>query len=541
MTLSLDSHPVFQGRSGPVLVVVADGVGIAPDAPHNAVTQASTPTLDALLDSDLSTQLAAHGTAVGLPTDDDMGNSEVGHNAIGAGRIFAQGAKLVNKALESGSIFGTDVWGEAISHGRSGTLHFIGLHSDGNVHSHINHLHQLIERAVSDGVTRIRLHLLLDGRDTPPRSALKYIQQTEMAIAELNESHDVDIRIGSGGGRMIITMDRYGADWDMVQKGYNCHTHGIGRPFSSASEAIETLYSESDDGDQYLEPFTITDMEGESVGTISDGDAVILFNFRGDRAIEISQAFEDAEFDKFDRGNAPNVFFAGMLQYDGDLLVPKQYLVDPPVIDRTMGDYLADNGVRSFAVSETQKFGHVTYFWNGNKSGYINDELENYIEIPSDNVAFDEAPAMKAQEITDATIALLRSGEYRYGRINFANGDMVGHTGNLSAAIAAMEAVDYCVQQLIDVIQELDGVLIYTSDHGNADQMFTESDKGERIPMTSHTLAPVPFVIHDPQNGETYDLVPPDDAGLSHIASTTLNLLGFEAPRDYKPSLIKFH
>ena len=541
MTLSLDPHPVFQGRSGPVLVVVADGVGIAPDAPHNAVTQASTPTLDALLASDLSTQLAAHGTAVGLPTDDDMGNSEVGHNAIGAGRIFAQGAKLVNKALKSGSIFGTDVWGEAISHGRSGTLHFIGLHSDGNVHSHINHLHQLIERAVSDGVTRIRLHLLLDGRDTPPRSALKYIQQTEMTIAELNESHDVDIRIGSGGGRMTITMDRYEADWDMVQQGYNCHTHGIGRPFSSANEAIETLYSESDDGDQYLEPFTITDMEGESVGTISDGDAVILFNFRGDRAIEISQAFEDAEFDKFDRGNAPNVFFAGMLQYDGDLLVPKQYLVDPPVIDRTMGEYLSDSGIRSFAVSETQKFGHVTYFWNGNKSGYINDALEKYIEIPSDNVAFDEAPAMKAQEITDATIALLRSGEYRYGRINFANGDMVGHTGNLNAAIAAMETVDHCVQQLIDVIQELDGVLIYTSDHGNADQMFTESDTGERIPMTSHTLAPVPFVIHDPQNRETYDLVPSDDAGLSHIASTTLNLLGFEAPRDYKPSLIRFH
>ena len=540
MTLSLDPHPDFLGRSGPVLVVVADGVGIAPDAPGNAVTQASTPTLDALLASDLSTQLAAHGTAVGLPTDDDMGNSEVGHNAIGAGRIFAQGAKLVNKALESGSIFGTDVWGEAISHGRSGTLHFIGLHSDGNVHSHINHLHQLIKRAVSDGVTRIRLHLLLDGRDTPPRSALEYIQQTEMIIAELNESHDVDIRIGSGGGRMTITMDRYEADWNMVQQGYNCHTHGIGRPFSSASEAIETLYSESDKGDQYLEPFVITDTDEQPVGTIVDGDAVILFNFRGDRAIEVSQAFEDTEFDKFDRGNAPNVFFAGMLQYDGDLLVPKQYLVDPPVIDRTMGEYLADSGVRSFAVSETQKFGHVTYFWNGNKSGYINDELENYIEIPSDNVAFDEAPAMKAQEITDATIALLRSGEYRYGRINFANGDMVGHTGNLKAAISAMETIDKCVQQLIDVIQELDGILIYTSDHGNADQMFTESENGKRIPMTSHTLAPVPFVIYDPQDSETYDLVPPDDAGLSHIASTTLNLLGYQAPEDYQPSLIAF-
>ena len=540
MTLSLDPHPTFQGRSGPVLVVVADGVGIAPDAPHNAVTQASTPTLDALLASDFSTQLAAHGTAVGLPTDDDMGNSEVGHNAIGAGRIFAQGAKLVNKALESSSIYSTDVWREAISHGRSGTLHFIGLHSDGNVHSHINHLHQLMERAANDGVTRIRLHLLLDGRDTPPRSALEYIQQTELKITELNKSHEVDIRIGSGGGRMTITMDRYEANWDIVEQGYNCHTHGIGRPFSSAREAIKTLYSESDDGDQYLEPFVITDTDGQPVGTIVDGDAVILFNFRGDRAIEISQAFEDTEFDKFDRGIAPNVFFAGMLQYDGDLLVPKQYLVDPPVIDRTMGEYLVDNGVRSFAVSETQKFGHVTYFWNGNKSGYINDELENYIEIPSDNVAFDEAPAMKAQEITDDTIALLRSGEYRYGRINFANGDMVGHTGNLDAAISAMETVDNCVQQLIDVIQELDGILIYTSDHGNADQMFTETSTGERIAMTSHTLAPVPFVIFDPQNSDEYHLTPPDDAGLSHIASTTLNLLGYQAPEDYQSSLITF-
>ena len=540
MTLSLDPHPIFNGRSGPVLVVVADGVGIAPDEPHNAVTQAVTPTLDALLASDFSTQLAAHGKAVGLPTDDDMGNSEVGHNAIGSGRIFAQGAKLVNQALDSGSIFETEVWQEAISHGQANTLHFIGLHSDGNVHSHIGHLHQLMQRAASDGVARIRLHLLLDGRDTPPRSALEYIQRTELKIAELNESLEVDIQIASGGGRMTITMDRYEADWGMVEQGYNCHTHGIGRPFSSASEAIVTLYQESEQGDQYLEPFTITDVEGDPVGTISDGDSVILFNFRGDRAIEISQAFENPDFDKFDRGNSPNVFFAGMLQYDGDLLVPNKYLVDPPVIDRTMGEYLAAMRITSFAISETQKFGHVTYFWNGNRSGYINDELENYIEIPSDNVAFDEAPAMKAQEITDATIALLRSEEYRYGRINFANGDMVGHTGNLEAAISAMETVDNCVQQLLDVIQELDGILIYTSDHGNADQMFTKTNSGERIAMTSHTLAPVPFVIFDPQNNDEYDLTPPNDAGLSHIASTTLNLLGFKEPDDYQPSLLTF-
>ena len=540
MALSLDQHSTFPGRPGPVLVVVADGVGIADNIESNAVAQASTPTLDALVDSAFSTQLAAHGTAVGLPTDDDMGNSEVGHNAIGAGRIFAQGAKLVNQALETGTLYESDVWKDAVSHGQSGTMHFIGLHSDGNVHSHIAHLEQLITQAVEEGVQRIRLHILLDGRDTPPRSALEYIDRTEDFLERLNTTSGADVRIASGGGRMIITMDRYEADWEMIERGYNCHTHGIGRPFISARSAVETLYEESDLGDQYLEQFVIIDEAEEPVGKIHDGDAVIVFNFRGDRAIEISQAFENEEFEAFDRGNHPKVFYAGMLQYDGDLLVPKNYLVDPPLIDRTMGEYLAEMGVPSFAISETQKFGHVTYFWNGNRSGYINEEIETYIEIPSDNVPFDEAPAMKAQEITDATIELLRSGNYRYGRVNYANGDMVGHTGNLEAAITAMETVDDCIRQLLDAIAKLGGVLIYTSDHGNADKMFTETSDGSRVPMTSHTLAPVPFVIHDPKNQNEYELSPPPDAGLSHIASTTLNLLGFQAPEDYQPSLLSF-
>ncbi len=540
MALSLDQHTTFPGRSGPVLVVVADGVGIADNVESNAVAQASTPTLDALVDSPFSAQLAAHGTAVGLPTDDDMGNSEVGHNAIGAGRIFAQGAKLVNQALETGTLYESDVWKEAVAHGRSGTMHFIGLHSDGNVHSHIAHLEQLITQAVEEGVQRIRLHILLDGRDTPPRSAMKYIDRTEAFLETVNAASGTDVRIASGGGRMTITMDRYEADWEMIERGYNCHTHGIGRPFTSAKHAVETLYEESDLGDQYLEQFVIINEAEEPVGKIHDGDAVIVFNFRGDRSIEISQAFENEKFEAFDRGNHPKVFYAGMLQYDGDLLVPKNYLVNPPLIDRTMGEYLAEMGVPSFAISETQKFGHVTYFWNGNRSGYINEEIETYIEIPSDNVPFDEAPAMKAQEITDVTIELLRSGNYRYGRVNYANGDMVGHTGNLVAAITAMETVDDCVRQLVDVIEELGGVLIYTSDHGNADKMFTETSDGDRVPMTSHTLAPVPFVIHDPENKNEYELNPPPDAGLSHIASTTLNLLGFQAPEDYQPSLLSF-
>tara|TARA_B100001250_G_scaffold177708_1_gene152737 strand:+ start:377 stop:2002 length:1626 start_codon:yes stop_codon:yes gene_type:complete len=540
MTLSLDPHPTFAGRSGPVLIVVADGVGIAEDTASNAVTQAKTPTLDKLLASQFSTSLAAHGTAVGLPTDDDMGNSEVGHNAIGAGRVFAQGAKLVNKALEKKILYTSDVWKEAIKHGIAGTLHFIGLHSDGNVHSHIDHLHQMISQAVVEGVNSICVHVLLDGRDTPPRSALDYLEKTEAFIETVNNASDVNVRIASGGGRMTITMDRYEADWDMVQRGYDCHAYGVGRAFNSAKTAVETLYSETDLGDQYLEPFVITDAEGEPVGKIQDGDSVVFFNFRGDRAIEISQAFEQAEFTAFNRGNHPKVFFAGMLQYDGDLQVPNNYLVDPPVIDRTMGEYLAEMNITSFAVSETQKFGHVTYFWNGNRSGYINEELETYVEIPSDNVPFDEAPAMKAREITDATIELMRTGEYRFGRINFANGDMVGHTGNIAAAMEAIETVDACMEKLVEVIEELGGVLIYTSDHGNADQMFIETADDETAVITSHSLAPVPFVIYDPLNKNEYDLTPPVDAGLSHIAATTLNLLGYQAPKGYQPSLIKF-
>lgn len=540
MTLSLERHPKFSGRTGPVVIVVADGIGVAPAHPSNAASEADTPTLDRLISSTMSTELAAHGTAVGLPTDEDMGNSEVGHNAMGSGRIFAQGAKLVNKAIEEKSLFLSDVWQTAIQHAKQATLHLIGLHSDGNVHSHNDHLYSLILAAVSEGVSEVRVHILLDGRDTPPRSAEHYINQTEEFIAQINDQYEANIQVASGGGRMAITMDRYDADWGMVERGYNCHTHGVGRPFSSAQEAINVLYDETNTGDQYLEPFVIVGDDGEPIGKIRDGDSVILFNFRGDRAIEISRAYEETDFDKFDRGNHPDVFFAGMLQYDGDLLIPRNYLVDPPFIDRTMGEYLVSETVTSFAISETQKFGHVTYFWNGNRSGYIDEQIETYVEIPSDNCPFDEAPTMKAEEITDATIALLRSGKYRFGRVNYANGDMVGHTGNIEATIEAVETVDSCVARLVEVIDHLGGILIYTSDHGNADRMFIETDDGSRVPVTSHTLSPVPFVIHDPQFENEYDLIPPQDAGLTHIAATVLNLLGYEAPAGYQPSLLSF-
>ena len=543
--LSLRKLPSFAGRPGPLLLVIADGVGVAPAGPSNAVTEADTPMLDQLYASELYTELAAHGPAVGLPSDDDMGNSEVGHNALGAGRIFAQGAKLVNAAIASGAMFQSAVWQEAMAHGRAGTLHLVGLHSDGNVHSHTAHLYAMLRQAAAEGVTRAAVHILHDGRDVAARSALTYIASTEAVLAGINaEGSSHNFRIASGGGRMRITMDRYGADWPMVERGYQCHVHGVGRPFASATEAVATMYAESVAGDQYLGEFVVVDEEGAPVGRVVHGDAVILFNFRGDRSMEISRAFEETDFAVFDRTSpdgraAPSVYFAGMLQYDGDALIPKLYLVEPPTIERTVSEYLCAEGVHSFAVSETQKFGHVTYFWNGNRSGYVDATLETYVEIPSDNVEFDTTPAMKVREITDAVIDLLRSGEYRFGRLNFPSGDMVGHTGNLGATIEAVDIIDDCMRRLVDVIRELNGVLVFTADHGNADVMYTEAG-GVRSPKTSHTLSPVPFAIYDPTYDGEYRLAPPAGAGLSNVAATLLNLLGYQAPPDYRQSVISF-
>ncbi len=545
MGSSLSLRPLADrsAPTGPVLLVIADGVGIAPEGPSNAVTEAATPVLDALTSGSLSTELLAHGVAVGLPSDDDMGNSEVGHNALGAGRVFDQGAKLVNGAIATGSLFDSAVWRDAIAAANGGTMHFLGLHSDGNVHSHTDHLYELLERAVVDGVTRLRVHILHDGRDVAARSALGYIAQTEQVLTKLNEGHaGVDARIASGGGRMTITMDRYDADWPMVKRGYDAHTHGVGRAFASATEAVETMYAESDAGDQYLDEFVVVGDDGQPVGAMADGDSVIMFNFRGDRAIEISRAYEEADFDVFDRGVHPDVFYAGMLQYDGDALVPKRYLVEPPAIDRTIGEYLCAEGVTSFAISETQKFGHVTYFWNGNKTGYLDEALETYVEIPSDNVEFNTTPAMKVREITDTTIEMLRSGEYRFGRLNFPSGDMVGHTGDLGATIEAMVVIDECLAELISVIDELGGVLVFTADHGNADIMYTEVD-GQRMPKTSHTLSPVAFAVHDGRpadqvEAEPWAIVDVADAGLANVAATLANLLGYEAPEGYEPSLL---
>ena len=540
MSLSLKKLPNFHGRRGPLLLIIMDGIGIGKNDDSNAVYLAGTPTLDRLMTIQSKTQLKAHGTAVGLPSDIDMGNSEVGHNALGAGRVFDQGAKLVNKSIESGKIFSTDIWREIIGRGKDGgTIHFIGLLSDGNVHSHINQLFALINNCAESSVKSVRLHTLLDGRDVGVRTALSYLKPTEKLLHKISAEYNLDYKIASGGGRMKVTMDRYKADWSIVKKGWDAHVHGIGRQFRSASEAIQTFYDEDPHvNDQLLDSFVIVSKDNKPVGQIKDGDAVVFFNFRGDRAIEISQAFEEPDFDEFDRGKVPQIVYAGMLEYDGDLHVPKRYLVPPPSIEQTISEYLCAEKVTSFAMSETQKFGHVTYFWNGNRSGYIDKSIETYIEITSDRIEFDKAPKMKAYEITKKTVELMLEGKYRFGRINFANGDMVGHTGVMEAVITAVETVDECIGKLLRVIEKLHGIAIVTADHGNADEMF-KIIKGKKLIKTSHTLNPVPFFIYDPHFQGEYKMAPVENPGLSNVAGTILNLLGFENVEDYDDSLIE--
>lgn len=513
-----------------------DGVGFSKTGLGDAVTLANTPTLDQLMANCPMTRLKAHGGAVGLPSDDDMGNSEVGHNAIGCGQIYSQGAKLVNESIESGKMYGSEAWCEVVGNVKENgsALHFIGLLSDGNVHSNISHLIRMIKQAKADGVKKVRCHILLDGRDVPATSAPIYIEQLENCLKELSGA-DFDGKIASGGGRMKVTMDRYKANWGMVELGWKTHVKGEGRQFASALEAVETYRRELPGViDQDLPAFVIAE-NGAPVGKIVDHDSVVLFNFRGDRAIELSMAFDCDDFDAFDRGAKPNVVYAGMLQYDGDLKLPARFLVNPPEITNTLSEVLVNAGLRQYAVSETQKYGHVTYFWNGNRSGKFSEELETYKEIPSDNVSFDERPWMKSADITDDLIEVIRSGKYDFIRCNFPNGDMVGHTGSLPATITAMESVDLALARLMKVCDECGVTMLVTADHGNADEMLEMNKKGETAVRTAHSLNPVPFIIYDKDVSYTIK----DGAyGLANIAPTVVKMLGLTAPDCWEASMI---
>lgn len=539
------------GPEGPVILAIMDGVGVGKYEEGDAVRAARTPNMRWLKKNGLYTELKAHGTAVGMPSDGDMGNSEVGHNAIGCGRVYAQGAKLVSEAIADGAMFRGDTWKKLASNARenAATLHLIGLFSDGNVHSHIDHLKAMLKQAAAENVGKARIHVLLDGRDVGETSALEYVEPFEKFLAELNSASGFDYSIASGGGRMKITMDRYGADWNMVKLGWDTHVRGVGPAFASARQAIESHRREHPGViDQDLPPFVIV-RNGAPIGRIQDNDSVIYFNFRGDRAIEISRAFEDDDFDKFDRTPRPKVQYAGMMQYDGDLLIPKQFLVAPPAIARTMGEYLAKAGVRQLALSETQKFGHVTYFFNGNRSGKFDEALEDYIEIPSDRVPFEQRPWMKSAEITDCAVKHILENKHPFIRFNYPNGDMVGHTGVFDATVLGVESVDLSLGRVIAAAAKAHGLLIVSADHGNADDMYEHDAKtgavkrdksGTPKAKTSHSLNPVPCYIKDFSPQSRIKLSAAAGLSISSLAATCLAALGFVPPADYDPGIVEF-
>lgn len=546
----LPDHPKLP-KDKIVAVVVLDGWGEADPDKYNCIHVAETPTMDSLKQGapEKWRLIKAHGTAVGLPSEDDMGNSEVGHNALGAGRIFAQGAKLVDLALASGKIFEGEGFNYIKESFETGTMHLIGLLSDGGVHSRLDQLQLLLKGSADRGAKKIRVHILTDGRDVLDGSSVGFLETLENDLVQLRE-RGIDAQVASGGGRMYVTMDRYENDWEVVKRGWDAQVLGEAPyQFRNAVEAVKKLREDTKANDQYLPPFVIVDENGKAVGPIVDGDAVVTINFRADRMVMLAKALEYENFDKFDRVRYPKIRYAGMLQYDGELKLPNHYLVSPPEIERTSGEYLVYNGVRTFACSETVKFGHVTFFWNGNRSGYFKPEMEEYVEIPSDSgISFNVQPLMKALEIGEKARDAIMSRKFHQIRVNIPNGDMVGHTGDVEATVVACKAADEAVKMILDAIEQVGGIYVVTADHGNAEEMVKRDKKGQpsldksgniQI-LTSHTLQPVPIAIGGPGLSPSVRFrkdVP--TGGLANVAATVINLHGFEAPSDYEPTLIE--
>ena len=523
---------------GPVVLAVLDGVGLAPDGPGNAVSKARTSFLGKAARVYPHVALNASGEAVGL-LPGQMGNSEVGHNTMGCGRIIRQGIAHIEAAFKSGEVFESEAWRGAITRVLEGqkrvddsrvwdsddelvTLHFAGIFSDGGVHSHISHLEQMVAKAYEEGVRRMRVHAIFDGRDVPPQSEPKFIRRFEDFAAKFE---DADIRIASGGGRMVCVSDRYENDWSMVARGWDMMVNGeADYYFRTAEEAITTLRRlDPKAQDQYLPAFVIVDDAEKPVGRVEKGDAMIYYDFRADRAIEIAQAFTYYDFPYFNRGdyNPDDVYFVGMTEYNADTHVPEHRLVEPVKIVETLNQFLSLRGISQLAVSETVKFGHITYYFNGNS--YDKVDGEEHIQIDSYTEPFDTRPWMKTAEITDRVIEELPN--YKFVRLNFPGGDMVGHTANMEATIIAMESIDLSLQRIYEKVAELGGCMIILSDHGNAEELIDANGASK----TSHTNNRVPCIIcDDTMNKAFYKIADVKDPGLSNVASTVAMLLGQE-------------
>ncbi|MDX8412371.1 MAG: 2,3-bisphosphoglycerate-independent phosphoglycerate mutase [Mariprofundaceae bacterium] len=531
----------------PVLLIIMDGWGIGTGGPEDAIDQAATPNFDRLWCDYAHTELLTHGPFVGLPSGKDMGGSEVGHLTMGAGLVLDQGPTRIAQAIRDGSFFQSEALAAVISPCLAGgTLHLLGLLSDGNIHSHLDHFLALINHAFDQGVKRLRIHGLLDGRDVGVQSAQKYVARIEQAMAYINDQ-GCDYAFGSGGGRECITMDR-DRHWEKVEAGWNAHVHGQSpNRFPSMLAAIEYFRAETPDlVDQDMPGFVVVDGEDNPVGAMADGDAVIMVNFRGDRAIEISEAFELDDFEGFDRGSRPDVVYAGMMVYDEDINLPALQLMGPTKVENPFGKRILELGIRQFRLTETQKYPHVTFFFNGGRRAPLDPAMEEYILIDSDKgISFADHPQMKANEIAAMAVELIESGEFGFGLINLANADMVGHCGKIEPAIAAVEAVDAAIGRIVDALEAAGGCALITADHGNAEEMRITGPEGEEA-STKHSLNRVPCILFDPDFDGGYALRQPgggedrqETTGLANIAATLFVMLGETVPAGLCPALFE--
>jgi 2,3-bisphosphoglycerate-independent phosphoglycerate mutase len=535
----------FSGR-GPLIHVVLDGWGVGAADETNAVNRANLPVMSRLIHGCPYTQLWTHGKYVGLPNEKDMGGSEVGHMTMGAGMVMEQGPTLIQDLLQSGEFFENPVLSRIIQNcvERDTPLHLLGLLSNGNIHSHVDHTEAIIRHAFQSGIRRCYLHALLDGRDAGVQSALDFTEPFEKLFSELKgQRPGIDYAFASGGGREVITMDRDN-NWEKIETGWRIHVQGQSEnQFPSIRDAIEHFRKQNPEIiDQDIPGFVII-RNGEAVGRIEDQHALIFTNFRGDRATQFSRAVLADEFPYFERYRCPEVLFAGMTQYDQDNQIPPDYLVGTPVVEEPFGKRILELGLKQFRLSETQKFAHVTFFYNGGYREPLDPLKENYHFIASDKIpSFAERPAMKASGISKKAVEFINSGEYQYGLINFANADMVGHTGDFQATVRAVEAVDSALDNIVRAIDAVNGLLVITADHGNADEMLISNQNGTLEISAKHSLNPVPFLIYDPLYNGDYRLKPfgqEYNNNLSNIAATNFLLLGQAVPDDLAPSLFE--
>ena len=499
----------------PVVLMILDGYGLNDNCEHNAVCEGKTPVMDQLMSQCPFVKGQASGLAVGLP-EGQMGNSEVGHLNMGAGRVVYQELTRITKSINDGDFFNVPEFLTAVENCKknNSALHLFGLVSTGGVHSHLNHIYGLLELAKRNGLEKVYVHCFLDGRDTPPESGKEFVTELEAKMAEL------------GTGKVASVMGRYYAmdrdnRWDRVEKAYAALTRGEGDTAASATEGIQASY-DKEVTDEFVVPFVVT-KNGTPVATVKDGDSVIFFNFRPDRAREITRTFCADDFDGFDRGERIKTTYVCFTEYD-ETIPNKMVAFVKEGITNTFGEFLAANNMTQARIAETEKYAHVTFFFNGGVEEP--NKGEDRILVKSPKVAtYDLKPEMSAYEVCDKLVDAIKADKYDVIVINFANPDMVGHTGVEAAVIKAIEAVDECVGKAVDAVQEVGGQMFICADHGNAEQLIDE-ETGE--PFTAHTTNPVPFILvnADP----AYKLR--EGGCLADIAPTLIELMGMQQPAD---------